>query len=120
MKTNRVALPKKSIRAIFDNTYQLENLLEDIEDCFANFDLHCIYWDRHKNEFNFFYDNTDEGPWLKLKCYQSFGKFTGFQLTPEEKETKFIYTENGDELISALTDFIISYFKGIKKEYSRI
>lgn len=74
-----------------------------------------------KNSIYFLYDEDDKSPWLKAKFYKEYVKFTGFQLSTEEKKLVFPYCDfdNIGAFTENLVEFAVDYFNSIKKEYKR-
>jgi hypothetical protein len=90
----------------------------------AYIDFGCCYYDKI-NKKTMIFDDDDEGngtkPYLYLKFYKNYAKFTGWQLTSQEKQKKFVYKDykNIEKFTDALLDFTVPYFKGFELKRKR-
>lgn len=82
----------------------------------AYIDFGCNIYDKiNENTILFDGDKEDNGgpPRLYLKFYKDYARFTGTQLTPQEKQKKYMYKKyhNIEAFTNDLLDFTVPYFK---------
>lgn len=86
-------------------------------------DLGCQYWnhDKLRNEIYFYYSDEDDDPYLRLKFYQNYIKYTGDLIKESEKKKRFYKNyETEDSFVdNEINNFVFNYFKSCKKIWKR-